>query len=275
VRRQLPGISLNIKIQESPVSANPYQTPEGQLTTDDQAVGEIKFFSPSSRINRLRYWAHSMLFSFAMIGVFLVIGLVAAFVSTTFGMVLGGIAYLAMVVFSFILVIQRLHDLNKTGWMSLLLLVPLANIYLIVLVIFFKGTEGRNDYGLPTPPNKTWHWVLAFSFLFVAVLGVVAAISLPAYQDYITRSQEADSSYASPEPETYPTEAAEDGAIEDTTFNDEAVEDGVSYDAPEEAAVDDEVIDAEAAEDAQLVEDAEDAGLVEDAESSETEEAPQ
>lgn len=56
------------------MSTNPYQTPEGQLITDDQAVGEIKFFSPASRINRLRYWAHSMLFTFAMIGVFIVIG---------------------------------------------------------------------------------------------------------------------------------------------------------------------------------------------------------
>jgi uncharacterized membrane protein YhaH (DUF805 family)/Tfp pilus assembly major pilin PilA len=242
------------------VSTNPYQTPEGQLTTDDQTVGEIKFFSPSSRINRLRYWAHSMLFTFAMIGVFIVVALVAAFVSTTFGIVLGAIAYLAMVVFGFILIIQRLHDLNKTGWLSLLALVPLANLYLFALVIFFKGTEGRNDYGLPAPPNKTWHWVLAFSFVLVFVLGVVAAISLPAYQDYVKRVQEAESSYSSPDSETYPSEYKEDGAIEDTTFSDEAIEDGISYETPEEEITDDEVIDAAEAE-------------VMETESTETEEA--
>jgi len=246
------------------VSTNPYQTPEGQLTTDDQAVGEIKFFSPSSRINRLRYWAHSMLFTFAMIGVFIVIGLVAAFVSTTFGIVLAGIAYLAMVVFSFILIIQRLHDLNKTGWLSLLAIIPFANIYLMILVIFFKGTEGRNNYGLQTPPNKTWHWILAFTFpVLMALIGIFAAISLPAYQDYVERAQGAQSSYTSPESEAYPSEYEEDGGIEDTTFSDEAIEDGVSYETPEEEIIDDEVIDAVEAE------------VIEETESTESEETPQ
>jgi uncharacterized membrane protein YhaH (DUF805 family) len=231
------------------VSTNPYQTPEGQLTTDDQAVGEIRFFSPSSRINRLRYWAHSMLFTYAMLGVFIVIGLVAALVSTTLAIVLGVIAYIVMVVFSFILIIQRLHDLNKTGWMSLLAIVPLANIYLIVLLIFFKGTEGRNDYGLQTPPNKTWHWVLAFSFpVLMVVSGVLAAISIPAYQDYVKRAQEAESSYTSPGTDAYPSEYTEDGAIEDKAFSDEAIEDGVSYDAPEEEIIEDDAVDAAEAE---------------------------
>lgn len=246
------------------MSTNPYQTPEGQLTTDDQAVGEIKFFSPSSRINRLRYWAHSMLFTFAMLGVFVVIGLVAAFVSTTLAIVLGVIAYIVMVVFSFILIIQRLHDLNKTGWMSLLAIVPLANIYLIVLLIFFKGTEGRNDYGLQTPPNKTWHWVMAFSFpVLMVVVGILAAISLPAYQSYMEAAQGVDSSYSSPDSETYPSEYTDDGAIEDNTFSDEAIEDGVSYETPEEEIIEDDVIDAAEAE------------LMEEAGSPETEETPQ
>lgn len=261
------------------MSVNPYQTPEGQLTTDDQAVGEIKFFSPSSRINRLRYWAHSMLFTFAMIAAFLVIALVAAFVSTTLGIVLGVIAYIAVLVFSFILVIQRLHDLNKTGWMSLLLLVPLANIYLLVLVIFFKGTEGRNDYGLQTPPNKTWHWVLALLFpVLSGVAGILAAIALPAYQDYVKAAQEANSSYSSPETDAYPAEAADDGAIEDATFSGKAIEDGVSYDSPAEAVTDDEVIDDEVVDDEvddDAASDAAEAEVIEDAESPETEETPQ
>lgn len=215
------------------MSTNPYQTPEGQLTTDDQAVGEIKFFSPSSRINRLRYWAHSMLFTFAMIGVFMVVGVVST-LSMTAGIVLAAIAYIAMLAFSFILIIQRLHDLNKTGWMSLLALIPLANIYLFVLVIFFKGTEGRNNYGLQTPPNKTWHWVLALAFpVLMVVLGVLAAIALPAYQDYVERAQGANSSY-SQDAEAYPPEYTEDGAVEDTTFSDEAIEDGISYEPSEE-----------------------------------------
>lgn len=234
------------------MSTNPYQTPEGQLTTDDQAVGEIKFFSPASRINRLRYWAHSMLFSFAMIGVLLVIGLLASFVSSTLGIVLAVIVYLAMIVFSFILMIQRLHDLNKTGWLSLLCIIPFANLYLLVLLIFFKGTEGRNNYGLQTPPNKTWHWVLALSMpVLFAIIGILAAIALPAYQDYVNRAQGFDSSYNSQDADVYPSEYTEDGAVDDAMFSDEALEDGISYETPE-----DEIIEDDAAVEADVIEDA-------------------
>lgn len=221
------------------MSTNPYQTPEGQLTDDDHAVGEVKFFSPSARINRLRYWAHSMLFTFAMFGVLFVIGLLGFYVSTTVAIVLGVIAYIAMLVFSFILMIQRLHDLNKTGWMSLLAIIPLANIYLLILLIFFKGTEGRNNYGLQTPPNKTWHWVLALSFpVLMFVIGILAAIAMPAYQDYVERAQGVDSTYDSQDTSGYPSEYTTDGAVEDTMFSDEALEDGVSYEIVEEEIID-------------------------------------
>ena len=39
---------------------NPYQTPTGNLANDD-GYGEINFFSPSSRIGRVRYLSHGML----------------------------------------------------------------------------------------------------------------------------------------------------------------------------------------------------------------------
>lgn len=159
-------------------------------SNNDPAYGEINFFSPGSRINRLRYWAHSML---VIIPFYIVAGLGAALalnVSWVFWGIVA-IAYIGLVVFSFILIIQRLHDLDKSGWFSLLALVPLANIYLIVLLVFFAGTPGRNTYGLPTPPNKTWHWILALGFpvLFI-VLAILAAVALPAYQGYVMRAQQ-------------------------------------------------------------------------------------
>jgi len=223
---------------------NPYQTPEGQLTDDDQAYGEIKFFSPSSRINRLRYWAHSMLFSvvlFTVIGIAVALG---AIVSPALGFVIGVPAYIGAIVFSFILIIQRLHDLNKSGWMSLLMLVPLANIYLFILVVFFKGTDGRNDYGLQTPPNKTWHWVLALMMPVLMVVSIVVAVALPSmlglpadydagqvngYED----SAQMPSEYT--DESTYPTD--DSGYTEDTTESvDESMDstDGMEESLPEE-----------------------------------------
>ena len=56
---------------------------------------------------------------------------------------------LLLVVFTFSLYVRRLHDLNKTGWLSLLLLVPLVNFILIVVLLLKPGTSGGNKYGLP------------------------------------------------------------------------------------------------------------------------------
>ncbi|MDC9596954.1 DUF805 domain-containing protein [Xenorhabdus anantnagensis] len=42
--------------------------------------------------------------------------------------------------------VRRLHDTNHSGWWLLMLLIPFANI---ILLIFFclEGTAGDNDYG--------------------------------------------------------------------------------------------------------------------------------
>jgi len=225
------------------VSTNPYQTPEGQLITDDQAVGEIKFFSPSSRINRLRYWAHGAVFAIAFYVILAISGALFLYASPWVGGPIMGLAYLALFVFSAIVMIQRLHDLNKTGWLWLLALVPLANLYLLVILIFFKGTPGRNNYGLQTPPNKAWHWVLAIGFP-VLVLVVIFAYVLPAYNQYMQVVQNFGGQADHTQTDTYPSEYTEDGAIEDTMFSDEALEDGISYETPEEEIAEDDVIDA-------------------------------
>lgn len=230
------------------MSTNPYQTPEGQLATDDQAVGEINFFSPSSRINRLRYWAHGALFAIAFYAILAVGGALMAFVSPYVGVPIMAVAYIGLMVFSVIVMIQRLHDLNKTGWMWLLALVPFANIYLLIILIFFKGTPGRNNYGLQTPPNKTWHWVVALGFPVVALV-LLLTFALPAYNQYMqAMQQDFSGQYDQSQTDAYPSEYTEGGTVEDTTLNDEALEDGISYEAPEEAIIEDEVIDAVEAE---------------------------
>lgn len=212
------------------MSNNPYQTPTGQLSTDDdQAYGDIKFFDPSGRLNRLRYWAHGMLFGLAF---YAIAGIGFALVmagSMGIGFTIIGIGYIALLVISFIVMIQRLHDLDKSGWMSLLALVPLANIYLIVLLIFFKGTPGRNRFGLQTPPNKTWHWIAALVLPVIAVIGIVAAIAIPAYHDYAERSQAyQDESYnpdsATSEEYYYEEPATEDAAEQVTEEIQDTVE---------------------------------------------------
>lgn len=226
------------------MSTNPYQTPEGQLTTDDQAYGEIQFFSPSSRINRLRYWAHGVLFALAFYAI-AAIGFAAfAFVSPWIGGIVIGAAYIGLLVASVIVMIQRLHDLNKTGWLWLLAFVPLANLYLLVLLIFFKGTPGRNNYGLQTPPNKTWHWVLALAFpvLFIVIM---VAVAIPAYNQYLERAglqgfdasqYEQQSDYPADEAATEGT--ATEGAADESAYPTEEVTEEVTDEVVEETTTD-------------------------------------
>ncbi len=47
----------------------------------------------------------------------------------------------------FSLAIRRLHDLDKTGWFSLIYFIPIVNIIFEFYLLFCKGTEGTNRYG--------------------------------------------------------------------------------------------------------------------------------
>jgi uncharacterized membrane protein YhaH (DUF805 family) len=48
------------------------------------------------------------------------------------------------------LIVRRLHDAACSGWLSLLMAVPFANIILVILLSFNSGTVGQNRYG-PDP----------------------------------------------------------------------------------------------------------------------------
>ena len=58
-------------------------------------------------------------------------------------MVLINISYL-------MLSIRRLHDLNKSGWLILIAIVPLIDIAFFIYLLACQGTRGNNDYG-PEP----------------------------------------------------------------------------------------------------------------------------
>lgn len=177
------------------MTANPYQSPEGDLTVDDGSSGEIRFFSPASRIGRLRYLSHGILISLVFYVVLIPAAVLFAMgdVGAAIGGLIMGVAYIALLVFTVILIIQRLHDLDKSGWMSLLMFVPLVNVFFAIYVLFWPGTPGTNNFGLRPPPNKTWNWIVALAI--PVILGILAAIAIPAYMDYVDRAQ-ANSSFS-------------------------------------------------------------------------------
>lgn len=161
-----------------------YQAPQSQV---GQAGGEEfstpRIFAVSGRIGRLRYLAYSV----GMLMVwFIIFGLAVAVMSAAVpALVLPVVflSYLFLLIYSFMIAIQRCHDFNTTGWLSLILLIPVASL----IFLFIPGTDGPNDYGNKPKPNHAGIIILC---LMLPVLGILAAIAIPAYQGYVQQSQQ-------------------------------------------------------------------------------------
>jgi len=95
------------------------------------------------------------------------------------------VGYMAMIAIQFLPAIQRSHDMNVTGWLSLILLVPFGPF----VFMFAPGTRGENQYGKQPPPNSVGVILLACLLPLFFFGGILAAIAIPAYQDFTIRAQ--------------------------------------------------------------------------------------
>lgn len=105
-----------------------------------------RYFDFSGRSNRGEFWWFVL--DSLLIG--LVLGVIDTVVFGEVGAnygVLGNIWSLAILIPSFALNARRLHDIDRTGWWQLLMLVPL--IGWIVLIVWFaqKPDNGPNRFG--------------------------------------------------------------------------------------------------------------------------------
>lgn len=64
------------------------------------------------------------------------------------------ILLLMLFLFMFSVFARRLHDLNKSGWLSLLVFVPLANVILGIILLFKPGSHEANRFGVPPQGGK-------------------------------------------------------------------------------------------------------------------------
>lgn len=156
--------------------SNPYSTPTAAVSDiqNDDGFGDLKIFTSKGRLGRIRYLMYTM--GISIVGMLLV-GLMALI--PVVGPFLLIVVYVGIVVISVFLTIQRSHDFNTTGWMSLVMLIPLVSL----IFYFVPGTKGSNNYGLQPPPNSKAIKITAFLLLAFFVLGIVAAIALPAIKN--------------------------------------------------------------------------------------------
>lgn len=116
-------------------------------SADKEAVFKELFFT--SRLNRKSYIYRSLFLSLVLC----VVQGVLTFATNTIDALelLFAVVAFGFSLFSFVsnimMDVRRLHDLDLSGWWMLLMLVPLVNIFFALYMLFFKGTDGPNQYG--------------------------------------------------------------------------------------------------------------------------------
>ena len=108
-------------------------------------------FKTNGRLNRLRYFKRSI--GILFLYVILIIATVALSVDPASnelpvaGLIVCIVLSILFAIGSICLTIRRLHDLNLTGWLCLLMTVPAVNTAFWIYTTFAPGTVGSNQYG--------------------------------------------------------------------------------------------------------------------------------
>lgn len=137
----------------------------------------------AGRFGRFSYLAWNCLLAIVMLLFIAVIAVIfpsllqgAADGLPALAMIIFGILYLAVLYFTFVFTIRRLHDRNHSGWLSLLLLVPLANIGIALYLLFAPGDAQSNAYGAPRA-TAGWESVLAWIYIVLMALTIIGGIA--------------------------------------------------------------------------------------------------
>ncbi|WP_167147030.1 DUF805 domain-containing protein [Pseudomonas sp. OTU750018] len=164
-------------------AATPYATPKAAVAETLPEFGELKAFTTDGRIGRLRYLAWSMVLMLACLPLF---GIAGGFFAAS--EILGGLLMvvvgIAVAVVGIMIGVQRLHDIGWSGWLLLVTLVPIVGGVFSLLMFIIPGSTAANRFGPPPPPNSRAVKILALLWVAIIVIGIVAAIALPAYMGY-------------------------------------------------------------------------------------------
>jgi uncharacterized membrane protein YhaH (DUF805 family) len=174
---------------------NPYATPT--VPVEDIEFPDHPYqpdiFSTQGRIGRLRYIVYTAIVLFVTA---FVAGIAAAVLipmlmkggSNSNVAVFAMLAVYIPVLYGMVVMIKRrLHDLNHTGWLAILMFLPLVNIVMSLYLLFWPGSKGSNEYG-PAPAKNPLGLVLFALVLLLVNIGFVV-FALGAYQDYVQRAQ--------------------------------------------------------------------------------------
>lgn len=119
-----------------------------------------KPFSFQGRIRRIEYFLSGLVGGIVSSIIFTVgLGTSVAGVANDsgagvgIGMIISLVALVGVWWFMLAQYAKRLHDLNKSAWFLLILLIPLVNFVFALYMLFADGTVGPNRYG-DDPKNR-------------------------------------------------------------------------------------------------------------------------
>lgn len=145
----------------------------------------LSFEGRYGRASYINTWGASMLVMFG-------VGVIAAVLTPVLGKLIFiplGLLGIAWVIWGIRVTALRLHDFNRSGWWMLLTLIPYLGLIGNLVISLWPGHAEENDYG-PKPRRGNMVLAIAICVLSTVGLGVMAAVALPAYNDYVKRAQQ-------------------------------------------------------------------------------------
>jgi uncharacterized membrane protein YhaH (DUF805 family) len=181
---------------------NPYNAPTADLTNaGDAATYDPVIFSLRGRIGRVRYIAYTCLLSFGALVAANILVVLLRTTSTSYLFL--SLAYLPVFALMIAMGVRRLHDMGHSGWWSILNLIPVLNLFVWMWLALARGDAGANRYGPPPSANGVGVVIAASiitPIMALTVLGIVAAVVIPAYKTYMEKAKAAQQQAAPSRP---------------------------------------------------------------------------
>lgn len=105
----------------------------------------------NGRALRSEYWFFILFSVIASIVLGFIDGFTGLYNETIEMGLLSGLYTLAVFIPSLAVSVRRLHDVDKSGWWLLMLLIPLLGALVLLYFMVIKGSEGDNRFGPPAP----------------------------------------------------------------------------------------------------------------------------
>ncbi len=94
----------------------------------------------NGRARRTEYWMFWLINT--------VVGFILGFIDGFLGLMLLSVIYsLAMIIPGLAVVVRRLHDVGKSGWMYFIVLIPIIGFIWMLILLFTDSQPGSNKWG--------------------------------------------------------------------------------------------------------------------------------